>query len=116
VYRISTVAWLLLSLLGVWLSRDRLRAIWPTYAIFLAILGYHVLIAASTPLRIPVEPLSFVWAAFAVVRLTVDFAQTPPIRVYRPGERTGQLSGMEHALKGPHYRKLRAKNRLSRRR
>jgi hypothetical protein len=116
VYRISAVARLLLSLLGVWLSRDRLGLLWPTYAIFAAVLGYHVLVAPSTLLRVPVEPLSFVWAAFAVVRLTIDFAQAPPVRVYRPGERSGQVASAEHALKGPHYKKLAAKSRLSRRR
>lgn len=112
-YRLSTVAWLLLSLWGVWLARDRLRELRPTYAVFAAVLAFHTLVIVSARFRIPVEPLSFVWAAFALVRLTIDFARRPPIRVYRPGERP--VSPLGHALRGPHFGKAPSRSRAPRR-
>jgi hypothetical protein len=68
-YRLTTVAWLLLALAGIAVSLRRWRQLWPTYAIFGLVLLFHSLVIVSARFRIPVEPLSFVWAALAVTAL-----------------------------------------------
>jgi len=66
VYRASTVGWLLLAILGLIASRGCWRRLWPTYAIFVLVMGFHALVIVSARFRIPVEPLSLVWAAATV--------------------------------------------------
>lgn len=70
-YRAATVAWLVLGTLGLLVSRRRWRALWPTYAIFAAVTLFHTLVITSVRFRIPLEPMSFVWAALAVSTLMV---------------------------------------------
>jgi hypothetical protein len=101
-YRIATVTWLLLAFIGLLVSADRWRRLWPTYAIFAAVALFHSLVIVSVRFRIPVEPLSFVWAAWAVVPLLGHLAPGPKIKVYRPGERT---IDPDHALGGPHFQR-----------
>lgn len=102
-YRISTVAWLVVALIGLWISRGRWRDLWPTYAIFAAVTLFHSLVIVSARFRIPVEPMTFVWAATAVAPLVVRLRRRPQIRVYRPGEHRRDPFGPGHVLKGPHY-------------
>jgi hypothetical protein len=68
-YRAATVVWLLLAVGGILLSLRRWRSLWPTYAIFGLVLLFHCLVIVSARFRIPVEPLSFVWAALAAAAL-----------------------------------------------
>jgi hypothetical protein len=68
-YRASTVVWLLLSSLGLLLMRSRWKSLWPTIGIFAAVMVFHTLTIVSARFRIPVEPLSFVWAAGCVALL-----------------------------------------------
>lgn len=67
VYQASSLAWLALAAIGLVFSRREWRTLWPTYAIFLAVLTFHTLTITSARFRIPVEPLTFPWCAAAVV-------------------------------------------------
>jgi hypothetical protein len=96
VYRAATVTWLLLALIGLLVSRDRWRRLWPTYAIFGVVTLFHALVIVSARFRIPLEPFSFVWAAWAVEPLVVRLAPRRQIKVYRPGERPGGPFHPEH--------------------
>ena len=66
VYRWSTIIWLVLASLGLLVSLGRWREFWPSYAVFFAVTLFHALVITSVRFRIPIEPLSFVWAATAM--------------------------------------------------
>jgi 4-amino-4-deoxy-L-arabinose transferase-like glycosyltransferase len=68
-YRITTVVWLVLAVVGALVSWPHRRRLWPTYAVFLAVMLFHTLVIVSARFRIPVEPLSLLWAAAAVAPL-----------------------------------------------
>ena len=102
-YRFATVAWLVLASLGLWVSWGRWRELWPTYAIFAAVTLFHTLVIVSARFRIPVEPMTFVWAAMAVAPLLVRLLPGHRIKIYRPGEHPHDPFGPEHVLQGPHY-------------
>jgi len=103
-YRAATATWLVLAAVGVLVSRSRWRALWPTYAIFAVVTLFHALVISSVRFRVPLEPLSFVWAATAVAPLAVHVIPRPRIRVYRPGERGDAPVGPKHTLAGPHWK------------
>ncbi len=103
VYRASTVTWLLLCFIGLLVSGGRWRQLWPTYAIFAVVTLFHTLVIVSVRFRIPLEPLSFVWAAWAVAPVLARLAPRPRIRIYRPGERRDHGSTPDHVLRGPHW-------------
>jgi hypothetical protein len=63
VYRAATLVWLSLTTLGLLASRRRWNRLWPTAAIFTVVLLFHTLTIVSARFRIPVEPLTFIWAA-----------------------------------------------------
>jgi hypothetical protein len=73
IYQYSSLAWLALAAIGLIVSRRDWRTLWPTYAIFLAVLTFHTLTITSARFRIPVEPLTFPWCAAAVVRTATCF-------------------------------------------
>lgn len=107
VYRAATVLWLVLAGVGLVVSVGRWRALWPTWAIFAAVMVFHTLVIVSVRFRIPVEPLSFVWAGAAAGPLVVRLL--PGRRGERrkgesPGEEPSDEPGPRHALKGPHWR------------
>ncbi|HUT09153.1 MAG TPA: hypothetical protein VMY42_01530 [Thermoguttaceae bacterium] len=103
VYRLATVAWLVLILIGLWISSARWRALWPTYAIFAAVTLFHALVITSVRFRIPLEPMTLVWAAAVVAPLFSRLAPHRGIRIYHPGQRPRDPFGSEHVLQGPHY-------------
>jgi hypothetical protein len=103
-YRISTVVWLVLGLVGLLVSWQQWRSLWPTYAIFLAVMLFHTLVIVSARFRIPVEPMSFVWASAAIAPLVVRLFARRPIRVLRPGEVSRDPLPPQPVLRGPHYR------------
>jgi hypothetical protein len=102
-YRIATVTWLALTTVGLLVSWRRWRTFWPTYTIFGLVTLFHTLVITSVRFRIPLEPMSLVWAAAALAPLLVHVMPRPPIHVYRPGERPSEAFGPDHALKGPHW-------------
>ncbi|HVX64685.1 MAG TPA: hypothetical protein VHC19_28960, partial [Pirellulales bacterium] len=69
IYRASTAVWLALAMIGSLALRGRWRRLAPTWAIFGAVALFHSLTIVSARFRIPIEPLSFVWAAGAVAPL-----------------------------------------------
>jgi len=104
-YRTSTVIWLALAFVGLAATAGAWRPLWPTYAIFTLVALFHTLVIVSTRFRIPVEPLSFVWAAGAVAPVLARWLDKPAITVRRPGEmRHDPFERAAHVLHGPHYR------------
>lgn len=81
VYRAATVVWLALTLIGSLVLRFNWRRLWPTWAIFAVVTVFHTMTIVSARFRIPIEPLSFVWAAGAVAplvdKLLSDFKFRP---------------------------------------
>ena len=109
IYRGATVAWLVLAFLGLLVSCDRWRRLWPTYAIFAAVTLFHALVITSVRFRIPLEPFTFVWAAWAVVPLGRSLARRRQIKVYRPAERREDPAEPGHGLQGPHWESRRGR-------
>ena len=103
IYRAATIVWLVLALIGLMVSCDRWRRLWPTYAIFMVVTLFHALVLVSVRFRIPLEPLSFVWAAWVIVPLLAHVVPQRKIRIYRPGERADDLADPSHLLQGPHW-------------
>jgi len=102
IYRAATVVWLVLALVGLLVSRDRWRRLWPTYAIFALVTLFHALVITSVRFRIPLEPMSFVWAAWAVVPFGAHWVPERRIRIYRPRERPDPPHA-DQLLQGPHW-------------
>ena len=67
-YRAATLAWLIVAAAGLWCSRPWWPRLWPLVAIFASVALFHCLTIVSARFRIPLEPLSFVWAACVFVR------------------------------------------------
>jgi len=65
-YRLATVTWLVLAFVGFLVSCGQWRRFWPTYAVFAVVTLFHALVIVSVRFRIPLEPLTFPWAAAAV--------------------------------------------------
>ena len=103
IYRAATVAWLVLALMGLAVSRDRWGELWPTYAIFAAVTLFHSLVIVSARFRIPVEPMTFVWAAAAVAPALGRLMPRRRVRVIRPGQKARDPFDRKHVLQGPHY-------------
>ena len=109
IYQAATVTWLVLALVGLLVSCDRWRRLWPTYAVFAAVTLFHALVITSVRFRIPLEPFSFVWAAWAVVPLGRSLTRRRPIKVYRPGRRREDPAEPDHGLQGPHWESRRVR-------
>ncbi|MFH1265733.1 MAG: hypothetical protein ABIK89_08390 [Planctomycetota bacterium] len=103
IYRAATVLWLSLAFVGLLVSCDRWRRLWPTYAIFAAVTLFHALVITSVRFRIPVEPFSFIWAAWAVVPLGDRLAGRRRIKVFRPGRWRADPFVPDEVLRGPHW-------------
>jgi len=106
VYRISTVTWLVSASIGLLVLRSRWRTLWPLAAVFAAVTLFHTLTITSARFRIPIEPLSFVWAAtpYALPFIRARAAVRTWLETRRAARSGGEF-GRQHALKGPHTRK-----------
>lgn len=69
-YRLTTIAWLASVCLGMVLLRARWRTLWPLAGIFASVTLFHAFTITSARFRIPVEPLTFVWAAASLALLS----------------------------------------------
>jgi len=100
-YRLATVAWLVIAGVGLLVSRSQWRRLWPTYAIFAAVTLFHTLVIVSARFRIPLEPMTFLWAAWAVAPM----AERLFIPISHPAADPlpGIASDSGHALRGPHF-------------
>jgi hypothetical protein len=107
-YRMATVVWLTLAFVGALASRPDWRALWPTFAIFALVTLFHTFTITSARFRIPLEPMTFVWAALAVAPLAQRLLAALPASMHRAQESNAPISttdfGPRHALKGPHQR------------
>ncbi len=104
VYRWSTTAWLVLASVGLLVSLGRWRKLWPGYAVFLTVTLFHTMVITSVRFRIPIEPLSFVWAAAAVAPLVVRLAHRIQSGTVRLDGVSGSRDGSPRPLKGPHWK------------
>lgn len=105
IYRIGTVLWLVLATLGGFCVRSRWKQLWPTAVIFASVLLFHTLTITSVRFRIPVEPLTFLWAAYPWAFLWSQW--WPEKSVVQEEAETEPNSAAGHALRGPHHRKAR---------
>ena len=85
IYRLSTAAWLGLVIAGLFVTRRQLMAWWPLWSVFLVVTIFHALTIVSARFRIPLEPLTFVWAASAVTSLFAPAARFLGARYSRWG-------------------------------
>ncbi|HEY5311472.1 MAG TPA: hypothetical protein VIK18_03095, partial [Pirellulales bacterium] len=68
-YRWSSIVWLALTVIGG-LSAGRFwKRLWPLAGVFATLLVFHSLTITSSRFRMPLEPLSLVWAAAGLVAL-----------------------------------------------
>ena len=104
IYRLATVAWLVLSGVGLLATLGRWRQLWPTYAIFALVTLFHTLVITSVRFRIPIEPLGMVWAAAGLGPLVQRWIPRPPLKADTPGRGSNSRLGPQHALRGPHRR------------
>jgi hypothetical protein len=111
IYRIATVTWLVSASIGLLVLRSRWWTLWPLVAIFTAVTLLHTLTITSARFRIPIEPLSFIWAATPYALL---FGRArSAVRTWLASRRATISDcdfGRKHALQGPHTRK--APNRV----
>ncbi len=110
VYRMATVTWLVLAAIGLAISWASWRQLWPTLAIFAMVMLFHTLVIVSVRFRIPVEPMTFIWAAMAVAPSLVRLLPERKIKIHRPGEQSYDPFDEDRVLQGPHF------NRKARRR
>ena len=68
-YRVASMTWLVLALVGLLSARTHWRRLWPTAAVFALVMLFHTLTIVSTRFRFPLEPFTFVWAAIALMPL-----------------------------------------------
>lgn len=109
-YRLSTVTWLVLGLVGLLASCGQWRRLWPTYAVFGTITLFHALVITSVRFRIPIEPLSMLWAASALAPMAVHVMPRPKVRVWRPAEQACDPLSQQHESDPPQW-----KSRVNRR-
>jgi hypothetical protein len=102
-YRFATITCLVLAVIGLGISRDHWRRLWPTCAIFVAVGLLHTLLMASGLSRIPVESMTFVWGALAVAPLWLRLLPGRRVTIYRPGEQRQDPFDSEYVFQGPHY-------------
>jgi len=102
VYRLATVAWLVLAGVGFLATLGRWRQLWPTYAIFALVTLFHTLTITSVRFRFPIEPLGMVWAAAGIGPLIQRWIPRRSLHGGEPGRASESRFGPQHALRGPH--------------
>lgn len=83
VYRVFNLCWLLLVGLGAWMLRSQWRQLWPLAAVFATVMLFHVLTITSARFRIPLEPLTLVWAAAPLAALWAHITRRASNRTER---------------------------------
>ena len=68
--------------------------------VFAVVTLFHALVIASARFRIPLEPMTFVWAAAAVAPVLLRWMPGRRIKIYRPGQHPNDPFGPEHILQG----------------
>ena len=83
-YQAFNLCWLLLAGLGVWMLRADWRRLWPLAAAFAVVMLFHVLTITSARFRIPLEPLTLLWAAAPLAALWTRIARAAPAGARQP--------------------------------
>ena len=104
VYRLATVAWLVLAGVGLLATLGRWRQLWPTYATFALVTLFHTLTITSVRFRFPIEPIGMVWAAAGIGPLVQRWIPRRSLHGGEPGRASESRFGPQHALQGPHRR------------
>lgn len=102
-YRIATVAWLVLAWMGLSISWPSWRSLWPTYAIAAIVTLFHTLVIVSVRFRIPIEPMTFLWGSIVVTPLVNRLWARRRLKIYRPGEHWGTSEDEGATLPAPHF-------------
>jgi hypothetical protein len=105
VYRLATVAWLVLAGVGFLATLGHWRRLWPTYAIFGLVTLFHALVITSARFRFPIEPLGMVWAAAGLGPMVQRWILRSTLEADLPSEEPGSGFGPQHALRGPHRKR-----------
>jgi hypothetical protein len=112
VYQASSIMWLALASIGLIAARNRWRELWPLGAAFASVALFHTLTITSARFRIPVEPLSFVWAIAGFEPALTNLG-TRIARAWREAKQpepalktTGRAK-----LKGPHTKRAKTASR-----
>lgn len=79
IYQVFNLCWLLLVGLGAWQLRSDWRQLWPLAAAFGVVMLFHVLTITSARFRIPLEPITLLWAAAPLAALWGRIAQVAPV-------------------------------------
>lgn len=113
VYQASSIVWLALASMGLIAARSRWRELWPLVAAFAGVALFHTLTITSARFRIPVEPLSFVWAIAgfepALTNLGTRIARA--WREAKQPEATSPSTSGRAKLKGPHTKQVKTASR-----
>jgi hypothetical protein len=84
--RLGAVACLVMAGIGLALSVRQWRLLWPTYAAVGCVAMLVIFGRAPLGLRMAVEPMIFLWAAWSLVPLLTPSPRRASIRIFRPGE------------------------------
>ena len=117
-YQASSIIWFALAAVGLIAARSRWSKLWPLIVAFVLTALFHTLTITSARFRIPVEPLSFVWAVAgfepALTNLAAHIARAWR-EAHLPDPAT--LPAPRAKLKGPHTKRAKVASRaLARRR
>ncbi|MCE9604848.1 MAG: hypothetical protein K8U03_08100 [Planctomycetia bacterium] len=117
IYQASSIIWFTLSAMGLLAARRRWSTLWPLVAAFLSVTLFHTLTITSARFRIPVEPLSLVWAV-AGFEPAATHLGTRIARAWREAHVEEPTSSQEPRakLKGPHSRRAKVAGRVPARR
>lgn len=77
-YRWSSLVWLVLASLGGLAAGRSWKRLWPLAGIVATLVVFHTLVISSSRFRMPLEPLTLVWAAAGVLALA-----TALLRLFR---------------------------------
>lgn len=118
IYRGVTVIWLVLAGVGLLAARSHWRTLWPGVAIFAVVALFHTAVIVSPRFRIPVEPITFIWAAWAVTPPAGRILHALAEAIHKPrtsGKPAGIPAHQGHVLGGPHRLPKRPVERRARR-
>lgn len=76
IYRAATLIWLTLLAIGLASRQTDWRLAWPLAGLLLSVVAFHTLTITSARFRIPLEPLTFGWAAMGIAPVIGLFSRT----------------------------------------
>jgi len=111
-YQASSIVWLALASIGLIAARGRLKVLWPLVAAFGGVALFHTLTITSARFRIPVEPLSLVWAVAGFEPALTNLG-TRIARAWRDAKQpeATKQPALRAKLKGPHTKKAKTTSR-----